>query len=160
MRLLVEEAQQQDREPDGQRMAESELSERLRPAEERAPGPRAASASAAHPGKRTPVPSARRSGSEQRRVGQPVRHAIPCCRRRPGPSSSACASLNSAQQANTIGASTNTVSAPVKITAPALADAARQAGAEGAYRGQLAIAVTPAARKASMKPCTIQNARR
>ncbi len=75
--FLVEEAQQQDREADGQRMAERELSQRLRPAEQgarvRVLRQRRKCAGAGElllPARGQPRP-------EHRRVGQPVRQREP-----------------------------------------------------------------------------------
>ena len=67
---------------------------------------------------------------------------------------------SNAQQANTIGASRNSVITKVKIAAPALLPTPRGSQArKAAYSGQLAIAVTLAASRACVKPCTIQKDR-
>ena len=89
-------------------------------------------ASTSHPGSATGVPSAAAR-----------------------PSNRACASVASAQPANTSGASTNTVRAPVNSTAAAPRPTRRATrAAKLAYSGQLAVAITQAASRASMKSCT------
>ena len=71
-----------------------------------------------------------------------------------------CASPNKAPKANTIGASTNTIIRQVKISGAALRP--RCAGmrfAKRVYSGQLATAVTHAARMACRKLCRTQVAK-
>ena len=159
--VLVEEAQQQDREGDDQRVPEGELSERLRRAEQRAWVGVLRQQPQRTGEDELLLPAHGQPRTEHRRVGQP-RGQLEALAVRGGQAVQQTHALRSsnAKQANTMGASTNTVIATVKIIAPLLWPTLRGSRARKArYRGQLAIAVTPAASKAWMKPCTIQKAR-